>query len=366
MFQPKFQITPGIAKALMEVEACRQAVEQFPLTVVMLDSLRKTARLLSTHYSTQIEGNRLSPAQVEQVLAGGGQFPGRERDELEVRNYFRAVEYVESLVSVSKPLTDRSIRTIHGLVMSRKKQPTAYRDGQNVIRDGRSGRIIYLPPEAPEVPQLMVELVTWIAQEIERHELPIPLIAGLVHYQFATIHPYYDGNGRTSRLLTTLILHRGGYGLRGIYSLEEYYAQNLPGYYNALSVGKSHNYYTGRATADITPFLAYFCHGLADSFSKVRVQAERAGRRQTLDQASQLRSLSAQQRMALSLFLNTETVSARDIAEFFQIASRSAAALCKRWLGENFLVLANPSKKARRYQLAEEYETIIEPRRGVE
>ncbi len=67
MFQPQFQITPGIAKALMEVEACRQAVGQCPLTVEMLDSLRRTARLLSTHYSTQIEGNRLSPAQVEQV-----------------------------------------------------------------------------------------------------------------------------------------------------------------------------------------------------------------------------------------------------------------------------------------------------------
>lgn len=103
MFQPNFQITPAIAKSLMEVEACRQAVARLPLTVAMLDSLRKTARLLSTHFSTQIEGNRLSPSQVEQVLAGGGRFPGRERDEIEVRYYYRAVEYIESLMDVSKP-----------------------------------------------------------------------------------------------------------------------------------------------------------------------------------------------------------------------------------------------------------------------
>lgn len=362
MFQPAFQITPAIAKALMEVEASRQAVARLPLTVAMLNSLRKTARLLSTHYSTQIEGNRLSPSQVEQVLAGGGKFPGRERDEIEVRNYYRAVEFVESLVDDSKPLTDRLIRTIHGLVMSGKKKPTAYRDGQNVIRDSGSGsgRIIYLPPEAHDVPPLMAELVAWIARQIKANELPMPLIAGLAHYQFATIHPYYDGNGRTARLLTTLILHRGGYGLRGIYSLEEYYAQNLPGYYDALSVGKSHNYYMGRATADVTKFLAYFCHGLADSFSKVRSQAERAGRKKAFDQAPQLRSLTPQQRTALSLFVKTKTVTSSDVAAFFQITSRSAAALCKRWLAEKFFVIANPSKKARRYQLADEYDSLIE------
>jgi len=360
MFQPTFQITPAIAKTLMEVEACRQTVARLPLTVAMLNSLRQTARLLSTHYSTQIEGNRLSPSQVEQVLAGGGKFPGRERDETEVRNYYRAVEFVESLVDDTRPLTDCLVRTIHGLVMSGKKKPTTYRDGQNVIRDSGSGRIIYLPPEAHDVPPLMADLVAWIAREIQSQELPVPLIAGLAHYQFATIHPYYDGNGRTARLLTTLILHRGGYGLRGIYSLEEYYAQNLPGYYDALSVGKSHNYDLGRATADVTGFLAYFCRGLADSFSKVRSQAERAGRKQALDQAPQLRSLTPQQRTVLSLFVKTKTVSSGDVAEFFEMTTRSAAALCKRWLEENFLVVANPSKKARRYQLAEEYDSLIE------
>lgn len=74
MFRPKFTLTPAITKALMEVEACRQAIIRLPLTVPMLDSLRKSARLLSTHYSTQIEGNKLSRSQVEDVLSGGGRF----------------------------------------------------------------------------------------------------------------------------------------------------------------------------------------------------------------------------------------------------------------------------------------------------
>jgi Fic family protein len=67
-------------------------------------------------------------------------------------------------------------------------------------------------------------------------ELPAPLKAGIAHYQYATIHPYYDGNGRTARLMTTLILHQSGYGLKGLYSLEEYYARNLPAYYKALEL----------------------------------------------------------------------------------------------------------------------------------
>jgi Fic family protein len=83
----------------------------------------------------------------------------------------------------------------------------------------------------------------------------VPLIAALAHYQFATIHPYYDGNGRTARLLANLILHKAGYGLKGIYSLDEYYARQLTGYYEALTVGPSHNYHLGRAEADVTGFL---------------------------------------------------------------------------------------------------------------
>ena len=55
--------------------------------------------------------------------------------------------------------------------------------------------------------------------------LTTPLIAGLLHYQFVTIHPYYDGNGRTARLLATFMLHRGGYGLQGLFSLEEFHAR---------------------------------------------------------------------------------------------------------------------------------------------
>jgi Fic family protein len=179
MFQPRFIITAAITKALMAIEADRQLVAGLPLTARMLDSLRRTARLLSTHYSTQIEGNQLSPAQVEAVIAGEGNFPGRERDEAEVKHYYRALEHVETLGRQKGAITDRAIRSIHGLVMTGQARPTPYRDGQNVIRDNRGGAIVYLPPEAHDVPDLMRDLVAWIAETLAGQELPVPIVAAL-------------------------------------------------------------------------------------------------------------------------------------------------------------------------------------------
>lgn len=358
MFPPRFALTPNTVKALMSVEADRQLVASLPITAPMLDSLRRTARLLSTHFSTQIEGNRLSPAQVEQVIEGEGKFPGRERDESEVRNYYAALQHVEALGRSKDRLTEREIQMIHGLVMSGKKKATPYRAGQNVIRDARTGAIVYLPPEAKDVPRLMRELVLWLNESLVRQELPAPVVAAVAHYQFATIHPYFDGNGRTARLLTTLLLHQSGYGLNGIYSLEEYYAANLNGYYAALALGTSHNYF-GRADADLSPFVDYFCAGMADAFAKVRARAEYESRRGAADQSLKFRRLSPQQRSALGLFLRVRVIRSQDIAQFFKLKPRSASSLCRQWVDDGFFTIENPSTKGRSYRLADAYESIV-------
>jgi Fic family protein len=359
MFSPTYRITGKVAKALMSLEADRQLVATLPLTARMLDSLRRTARLLSIHLSTQIEGNRLTAEQVEAVFEGEGNFPGRERDEAEVRHYFAATEYVERISSNSSKLIEKEVRTIHSLVMSGKSQASRYRDGQNVIRDSRTNRIVYMPPEPKDVPALMRELVRWINSSTVEGDIPVPVIAALAHYQFATIHPYFDGNGRTARLLTNLILHRNGYGLNGIYSLEEYYADNLGDYYSSLAVGNSHNYYFGRAEADVTPFVTYFCLGMAEAFATVRSRAELASRHSASEQSAVLRDLGAQQRRALGLFLRMTEVTRNDVAKFFKLPARQAYLLCRRWLKSEFLVIGNPSTKSRTYRLAKDYETLL-------
>jgi len=353
-FAPRFTITAKIARALMRIEAAKQAVADLPITPSVAATLRETARLFSTHYSTMIEGNRLTQEQVSQVIEKHEHFPGRERDEKEVLGYYAALEKVEQLAGSRDPMTELHVQTLHALVMAagrRRAKPTPYRDGQNVIRDGASRGIVYMPPEAKDVPRLMKALEVWVNAS-GPEELPCPIRAGIAHYQFATIHPYYDGNGRTARLLTTLILHRGGYGLKGLYALEEYYARDLAAYYQALTVGPSHNYYDGRAEADITRWVEYFCDGMADSFENVKRRAAEAAQAGARDLSALLRTLDPRQRKALDLFRSSETITSRDVEKLFGISQRTARGLLSAWAEAGFLMVADPAKKRRKYALA--------------
>lgn len=360
-FTPTYTITAGIARALMRIEAAKQAVQDLPITPTVLARLRETARLYSTHYSTMIEGNLLTQEQVSEVIERKGHFPGRGRDEKEVLGYYAALEKVERLAASGRAITEKDVQSLHALVISggsSKAKPTPYRDGQNIIRDSRTRGIVYLPPEAKDVSRLMKDLLTWVNVPFPR-ELPCPIHAGIAHYQFATIHPYYDGNGRTARLLTTLILHLGGYDLKGLYSLEEYYARNLWAYYEALTIGRSHNYYEGRAEADITKWIAYFCEGMAESFERVKSQARQAARAGSKDVSDWLRKLDPRQRRALALFRQSDTITSRDLESLFGISQRSARNLLSGWARDEFLVILDPAKKSRKYGLAGEYRRLL-------
>lgn len=355
---PVFAITPAVATALMAIEADRQVIMELPVSVELLAGLRYSARLAATHYSTQIEGNRLTQAQVEHVLAGA-HFPGRERDEAEVRNYYKALEHVESLALQHAPIGEETAKRIHGLVMTGKPALDPYRDGQNVIRESASGAIVYLPPEAPDVPGLMADLFAWITEQLDRRELPAPIVAAVTHYQYATIHPYYDGNGRTARLLATLVLHRAGYGLNGIYSLDQHYARDLAAYYKALTVGPSHNYYLGRAESDITGFIEFFCQSMADALAAVRARAaEAAAAGSGIDDSAALRKLDPRKRLLLELFRSTGTATTAAMASHLRLSPRTVNSLVPRWLEDGFLEVADPSRRSRSYRLAPPYERL--------
>lgn len=359
---PKFTITPKIANYLMRIEAAKQAVQDLPITPSVLRSLRETARLFSTHYSTMIEGNRLTQEQVAKIVEDKQHFPGRERDEKEVLGYYAALEKLEQLTASQTEIIETHIQTLHALLMAagrKRAKPTPYRDGQNVIRDSRSRGIVYLPPEAADVPLLMKELVAWLAGN-QCIELPCPIRAGIAHYQFATIHPYCDGNGRTARLLTTLILHLGGYDLKGLYSLEEYYARNLGAYYEAINIGPSHNYYEGRAKADITKWLEYFCAGVADSFESVKHRASDVASSGAKDRSPALRRLDPRQRKALELFRDSNTITSSDVAKLFSISERAARNLLAAWVKNGFLLIADPAKKTRKYGLTPDYRILMD------
>lgn len=352
VFKPNFRITAKNIRKLVQIEELKTAVEKLPITPALLKSLRETALLNSTHYSTQIEGNLLTLPEVAAVKAGK-KVPGRERDETEVRNHFAAFHHMEKLAKTKQPIRESDIKYLHGLVMTGKLKSSPYRTQQNVIRNAGTGRIVYLPPEPQDVPELMRDLTQWIIAQLDDGDMPVPVVAALAHYQFATIHPYMDGNGRTARLLATLILRGHGYDLQGIYSLDEHYAKDLGAYYSALTVG-THNYYDGRAEADVTGFIDYFCGGVEDAFRNVSIAATRNAKGKTAPSpsASVLRDLDPRQRRLLPLFEAQGSASVIEMAKHLKLSPRTLNELAPRWVEQGFLDIQNPSRKARSYRLA--------------
>jgi len=112
-----------------------------------------------------IEGNRLTQEQVAQVIGGNQHFPGRERDQDEVKGYYAALDEAEAMAKRRERVSGATLQKLHALVMSGGKtrvKATPYRDGQNVIRDAHFNAIVYMPPEAQDVPWLMEQLIIWI------------------------------------------------------------------------------------------------------------------------------------------------------------------------------------------------------------
>lgn len=258
-----------------------------------------------------IEGNALSPKEIEKVLKHEGHFPGRERDENEIKGYYAAITQVEKLAAASRPLTEKTIQILHAVVMASGKTkvtPTPYRNDQNVIRDGRTKEIIYMPPEAKDVPGLMEGLVDWIDKN---SHLPCAIVAGIAHYQFATIH------------------------------------------------GESHNYYRGRAQADITQWIEYFVEGMAVTFENVLKRMNEANMQGSPDQSALIRNLDPRQRKGLELLQAFETITSSQIGELFGFKPRTSAQICKLWMAGGFLEIANPSNRAHKYKISKQYECLI-------
>lgn len=360
VWQPRWSYNDRIVQALTEIARASAAVEQHAWSPVIEEEIRFRARLRSTHYSTRIEGNRLTLAEAEQVVRGRRvQFAGRQRDVREVDHYWHALIHVEEWARARSPLSEELIRKLHAIVeKGPRRKPSTYRTEQNVIRDSGSGRIVYLPPEAKDVPRLMAELVEWVRQA-ELTEVPTPIIAGLAHYQFVTIHPFMDGNGRTARLLATLILHRGGLGLRGFYSLEEYHARDIETYYDQLNTHDHHNYYEGREHVDLTPWVEYFTGAVARAFSLAGEEAIRALTRRVPAEPDPVRELDARARRVLALFAKRDSITAADVQKILPVSDRAVRNHLAQWVEAGFLVVQDPSNRGRRYGLSEVYRQSI-------
>src|SRR5271154_1320661 len=209
MFKPQYRITDKIVNMFTAIASARGVIQRAPILPTQEIRLRRQALIRMTHASTEIEGNILTLAQVEAVLQRK-KIDAPARDIYEVENYIKALAYISKVVSQKKPISEKSILTIHRLVTAKtlpEVQSGKYRTRPVYVVRRRAGmpqEIVYTAPNASDVPQLMKALIAWLRLSKQKKINPI-IVAGIAHAEIAAIHPFMDGNGRTARAVATLI-----------------------------------------------------------------------------------------------------------------------------------------------------------------
>ncbi len=271
MFNPKYTISDKTLIRLSEIAEIKSLVARSLLLPQREIFLRRAAVIKIAHTSTSIEGNVLKEYQVAQVVEGK-KINVAEEQVREVKNYLNALRVIDKLSESSNKFAVKDVLDIHKLVVNglvEKEKVGTFRKGQvyvvNILPD-RKEEVAYTPPQAPQVPELIENLTDWLAKNSDVH----PIIrAGLFHYQFETIHPFTDGNGRTGRLLTLLHLYQSVWDFKKILVLEDYYNRNRKAYYEALQTGKT---YQARQEIDLSNWLTYYVKGFLDEARKVKDQ----------------------------------------------------------------------------------------------
>ena len=282
-----------------------------------------------------------------------------ERNVLEVRNYYNALMYLNKEAYTNNIITEDLIFKVHNLIIGKNLNAKAtYRDGQNIVEDSLTKQIVYMPPEAKDIKALINQMIKEFDNKTSK-DIPIPIKAGIIEYEFVTIHPFWDGNGRTSRLLANYILKAYGYDLKGFYVMEEFYDKNINDYYNSLQMGLHHNFYFGRKDADITEWLEYFISTMANTFEAVGNRVKEIYLN-SKEEVNILDTLDKRERWIANYILNNGKIKAKDIASHFKISLNTANNWIKEWLENGFLVREN-DKQIRNvdYILTKKYQEKI-------
>lgn len=263
-FAPRFTITNSITAALTAIERARGFLEAATLSEDWIGRMSRRALLLEAHHTTHIEGTQLTLEESARLWAGE-KVEGANRDDVrELLNYRDAFNLVAKYLGSDEPITEALVREIHKRLVAGVRggaaQPGRYRTIQNFVANSRTREVIYTPPPPAEVAPLMRELVDWLRAGTGVHPV---LVAGVAQFQLVHVHPFVDGNGRTSRLLSTLCLYRSGYDFKRLFTLSEFYDRDRGAFYAALQGVREHG-------MDLTGWLEYFVYGLMQQLEEVK------------------------------------------------------------------------------------------------
>ena len=268
MFRPKYTIPPRLLDNIKRISVLTSELNHMRFPDVVLMEFERRADSLSSYASTSIEGNPLPLTEVKKILKSQ---PHTIRDsEREVLNYNRALKSLNAVikrntVKFSVPF----LLKLHAQIMKGLIDPHRcgkFRNEPVFVRNPKTGRTVYWPPDQEGVPKLMSELTGFVTANM--NTLDPVLLAGLFHKQFVIIHPFMDGNGRTTRLATKALLAHMGLDTFYLFSFENYYNENVGRYFQ--KVGVEGNYYETAEETDFTEWLEYFTDGIIDELLRVQ------------------------------------------------------------------------------------------------
>jgi Fic family protein len=274
------QITPGLLALFSEIDEFKGAWRALgTLAPERLNALRRVATIESIGSSTRIEGSRLTDREVEQLLALLEIKSFASRDEQEVAGYAEVMETIFQ-VWTDIPITENHIRQLHRDLLRYSEKDERHRGEYKTISNnvgafdetGKMIGIVFETASPFDTPRRMAELVTWLNESRELKRLHPLLIVAIFTVVFLEIHPFQDGNGRLSRILTTLLLLQAGYAYVPYSSLESVIEQSKEEYYLALRQTQ------GTILTDSPhwqPWLLFFLRALQQQVRRLAFKVER-------------------------------------------------------------------------------------------
>ena len=307
MFIPKFTITNRMTAAITQIERARGFLEAARLSDDWLQDMGQEALIKEAHHTTHIEGTRLTLEQAERLWRGEAVPEADPDDTQELLNYRSAFEFVSECLDSGDPIHEGLIREIHKKlvqgVRGGKADPGNYRRIQNYVANASTGEVMYTPPSAVEVPIMMSEMVKWLNSGLDIHPV---LVSGIAQFQLVHIHPFLDGNGRVSRLLSTLCLYKAGYDFKRLFTISEYYDRDRPTFYRSIQSVRENG-------MDMTGWLDYFVTGLETQMIEVKERGEQVIRRDVL---AQKHGLNERQSKAIGYLIQHGNLTIQDFEKF--------------------------------------------------
>jgi Fic family protein len=331
-YEPQFSITATLLSLVEQVAVLRERIQGAAVELSWIPALQKDTRTRNGHASTAIEGNPLTLEQVRALEEGHELSAVDTRPKREVLNYFAGLRYVERHAK-KKTIRHEDIFALHRLLADTvMDQGEAGRYRMIAVRVGK-----HVPPPAMDVSPRMFELLEWWNQRAA--SLSPVLSSAILHYQFEWIHPFADGNGRTGRALALWELYRRGFDSHHIFSVDEYYWENRPAYYDALDAVR-------RSRNDLTGWLEYCAEGLRQTLERTwtRVQSYNVKSREKL-------VLRPRQEQLLRLLRDHGSLSPAELWDALAISRQGAMDLLRPLLDAG-LVQKVGSKKTGRYKLS--------------